>query len=158
MGKMKHFVLVSHLIPSNPIFSFCLRKLMASIVDMTFLWFPSYFFPSYPTFMKDYCPRSCDRCPLVSSTTSSVFPNPIVVASKCEDGDKRCPAWAAYANQCRTNRLFMSKTCKKSCGLCGYAMHDAEDTDSFLKANASESYQFGNVWLIFTAILIKFFQ
>ena len=159
MGKMKHFVLVSHLIPSNPIFSFCLRKLMASIVDMTFLWVPSYFFPSYPTFMKDYCPRSCDRCPLVSSTTSSVFPNPIVVASKCQDGDKRCPAWAAYANQCRTNRLFMSKTCKKSCGLCGYAMHDAEDTDSFSKANASKPYQFENVSpLILIAILIKFFQ
>lgn len=79
------------------------------------------FFFSYPAFMRDYCKRTCGLCPLVpsSSLLTSENPNPIVVvASKCFDADKRCPAWAAYANQCKTNRLFMAKTCKKSCGLC----------------------------------------
>ena len=81
--------------------------------------------------MKDYCPRSCDLCPLVPSTTSEVLPNPIVVrpppTSNCQDKDKRCPAWAAYANQCYTSKWFMSKTCKKSCGLCRAYNVDLED-------------------------------
>ncbi len=74
--------------------------------------------------MKDHCRRTCDLCLLIPSTGGSTGgsmtwpPNPIVVASKCTDEDKRCPAWAAYANQCQSNRLFMSKMCKKTCGLC----------------------------------------
>ena len=69
---------------------------------------------SYPNFMKDYCPRSCGLCPLVPGTSNVIN----TLTSKCADKDKRCPAWAAYANQCQSNRLFMSRMCKQTCGLC----------------------------------------
>ena len=65
--------------------------------------------------MKDHCPKSCGLCTLVPSPIGT---NPISVLETCKDKDKRCPAWAAYANQCQTNRLFMSQMCKETCGLC----------------------------------------
>lgn len=39
------------------------------------------------------------------------------VADKCVDRSKSCPAWAK-AGECDKNRLFMSDSCKLSCGLC----------------------------------------
>ena len=96
---------------------------------MLTLIFHSY---SYPSFMKDYCPRSCEVCPLVPAGTTSVI-NPLT--SKCTDKDKRCPAWAAYANQCQSNRLFMSKMCKQTCGLC----NSLEDNLSSLEDMPSAS-------------------
>ena len=105
--------------------------------------------------MKDYCPRSCDLCPLIPSTTSEVLPNPIVVrptpTSNCQDKDKRCPAWAAYANQCYTSKWFMSKTCKKSCGLCT-ANVDLED-GIVLEVDYSMASKNYNVLSVFIIIL-----
>ena len=63
--------------------------------------------------MRDHCQRACDLCPLVPSSILTTNP---IVDTRCKDKDKRCSAWAAYANQCHTNRLFMSKVCKETCG------------------------------------------
>ena len=87
------------------------------------------FIQSYPNFMKDYCPRSCSLCPLVPGTSTVIN----TLTSKCADKDKRCPAWAAYANQCQSNRLFMSKMCKQTCGLCNSLednLHSLQDMPS----------------------------
>ena len=67
----------------------------------------------YLAFMRDHCQRACDLCPLVPSSILTTNP---IVDTNCKDKDKRCSAWAAYANQCHTNRLFMSKVCKETCG------------------------------------------
>ena len=66
----------------------------------------------YPDFMARYCPMTCGICslppPLVSSTKPTTAPKP-VTSSQCVDFDWRCPSWAAFQNQCATNRQFMSK-------------------------------------------------
>ena len=61
--------------------------------------------------MKDYCPKTCDMCsqlPIIA---------PIVIQSKCEDKDGRCPSWARYTDyKCPTN--FLKDNCAKSCKIC----------------------------------------
>ncbi len=34
--------------------------------------------------------------------------------SQCDDKDSRCPSWAAFQNQCTTNREFMNRSVKLS--------------------------------------------
>ena len=88
----------------------------------------------YPKFMKDHCSVTCGLC--IGSSVSVT--NPITVAPSCYDKDKRCPAWAAYANQCQSNRLFMSRMCKKTCGLCNKEKNDSHDHTSSLGSLASK--------------------
>ena len=65
----------------------------------------------YKAFMKDYCPKTCDLCSQLQITA------PIVIQSKCEDKDVRCPSWAQYTNyKCLTT--FLKETCPKSCRVC----------------------------------------
>ena len=84
----------------------------------------------YPKFMKDHCIETCGLCSDPSIGTSVT--NPITgsgSSSRCYDKDKRCPAWAAYANQCQSNRLFMSRMCKKTCGLCNKGKGQSSSDD-----------------------------
>ena len=61
--------------------------------------------------MKDYCPKTCNLCSEIQVTST------LIVQSKCEDNDVRCPAWAKYTDyKCPSN--FLMSNCKKSCRVC----------------------------------------
>lgn len=61
--------------------------------------------------MKDYCPKTCNLCSELQVTV------PLVIQSKCEDSDVRCPSWAKYTDfKCPSG--FLKKNCPKSCRIC----------------------------------------
>ena len=61
--------------------------------------------------MKDYCPKTCNLCSELQVTV------PLVIQTKCEDNDVRCPSWAKYTDyKCPTT--FLKNTCSKSCRIC----------------------------------------
>ena len=102
-------------------------------------------FCRYPKFMKDHCSVTCGLC---SSGSIGSVTNPITVALRCYDKDKRCPAWAAYANQCQSNRLFMSRMCKKTCGLCDKEKQNGNDhnTDENMRTSMATNLRTPKFW------------
>merc|ERR1712080_771244 len=65
----------------------------------------------YKVFMKDYCPKTCGMCADLEGGTGAV-----IIQSKCEDKDVRCPGWASYVNyKCSK---FLGDNCPKSCRKC----------------------------------------
>ena len=61
--------------------------------------------------MKDYCPKTCGMCADLEGETGAV-----IIQSKCEDKDVRCPGWASYVNyKCSK---FLGDNCPKSCRNC----------------------------------------
>ena len=108
--------------------------------------FSFFVFYRYPKFMKDHCSVTCGLCS-PESIGSSVT-NPITVALRCYDKDKRCPAWAAYANQCQSNRLFMSRMCKKTCGLCNKEKQNGNDhnTEEGMRSSMAPNLKTPNFW------------
>ena len=66
--------------------------------------------------MKDYCPKTCGMCADLEGGTGAV-----IIQSKCEDKDVRCPGWASYVNyKCSK---FLGDNCPKSCRKCTSASY-----------------------------------
>eukprot|EP01065_Artemidia_motanka_P012488 TRINITY_DN16874_c0_g1_i1.p1 TRINITY_DN16874_c0_g1~~TRINITY_DN16874_c0_g1_i1.p1 ORF type:complete len:327 (+),score=115.84 TRINITY_DN16874_c0_g1_i1:60-1040(+) len=56
--------------------------------------------------------RASERKPAATEEEEAVAPPPV-----CADRDDQCKGWAE-AGECDNNKVFMSRKCRKSCGLC----------------------------------------
>lgn len=78
------------------------------------------------------CKASCKLCPMVMVKNMAAAKQPVMEVGQldadddepCQDTHKSCAYWKRM-NECQKDPLFMSRQCRKSCGLC----IDYEDVD-----------------------------
>ncbi|XP_064597890.1 zinc metalloproteinase nas-14-like [Liolophura sinensis] len=79
----------------------------------------------YRTYLQNNCPKSCQTCVDTKTTTPSENNLRSMIKQyktesekeNCLDQLSRCPKWA-QTGYCTRSRVYMGRSCKKSCGFC----------------------------------------
>lgn len=98
-----------------------------------FFWYRLNYCSSYPDYMRQYCPKSCDMCgqpererndqrATTPSTTRGSTSSPSGTSDECKDNDSHCGSWTRKGYCSKTGfSAYMRRTCPLSCGICTQA-------------------------------------